>query len=288
MKYTTDKNILLIEFLKEIYPDSPASRIKKILSAGKVRVHGKSVTHHAHRLLPGDTIEISKSSPHTAKAPFKFLYEDDFILAIEKPPGINTSSADNTISCASVLTTWYQEYSNSIKKIFVIHRLDREVSGVLLFAKSEDIMEKIRGNWETTEKRYRAVLEGSPPEKSGTYTTYLAENERQRMYSASKDTPGAKKAITQYRIIRKLGKYTEVEIILHTGRKNQIRVHMKEMGCPIVGDRRYGAEGKYIRRIRLHSIMLELNHPVSGKRLKITSEIPAKFYVIRDEDEDYK
>ncbi|MBU1218868.1 RluA family pseudouridine synthase [Myxococcota bacterium] len=288
MKHEVTERTTLMEFLSKVYPDSPATRIKKLLKSGNIRLRGQVITHYAHTLEAGDEIEIAEYTKRTTEAPFKILYEDDWLVAIDKPPGINTSSADNAPSCSAVFTEWYRDNSKGRIRVYVVHRLDKEVSGVLLFAKSESVMEQLSENWEKTEKRYMAIVEGKPPKPEGIHSSWLLENEFQRMYSVKNEEEGAKFAKTQYRTTGTVGDYTILEITLHTGRKNQIRVHMRDLGCPIVGDRRYGAERKYVRRIRLHSIYLSLPHPVTEKTVVIESKPPGSFFHFKQADEDYK
>lgn len=288
MKHEVTERTTLMEFLTKVYPDSPSTRIKKLLKSGNIRLRGQVITHYAHTLEAGDEIEIAEYTKRTTEAPFKILFEDDWLVAIDKPPGINTSSADNAPSCSAVFTEWYRDNSKGHIRVYVVHRLDKEVSGVLLFAKSEEVMEHLRENWDKTEKRYTAIVEGKPSKPEGIHSSWLMENEFQRMYSVKNEEEGAKFAQTQYRTTGTIGDYTVLEITLHTGRKNQIRVHMRDLGCPIVGDRRYGAERKYVRRIRLHSIYLSLPHPVTEKTVVIESKPPGSFFHFKQADEDYK
>lgn len=289
MKYKVAENITLMELLGKLYPDSSRVKIKKMLASGKIQFKGKVVTHFATELRPGDEIEIASGNiALKLTAPFKILFEDDHFVAIDKIPGINTSSADNTPSCSETLSQWYRDNSKGHTRVFVVHRLDKEVSGVLLFAKSEKAMEQLRNNWDKTEKRYIAIVEGKPEHPQGTRESWLMEDENQKMYSVKSEMRGAKLAITEYKTLENIGDYTVLEINLQTGRKNQIRIHMKDLGCPVVGDRRYGADSKYDRRIRLHSVYLSFPHPVTGRLIVIESQPPTSFYKIANKDEDYK
>lgn len=289
MKYKVTENITLMDLLVRLFPDSPRTRVKKMLSSGRISVNGRVVTHFATALKPGDEVE-SASFVNTKKdsAPFKILFEDESFVAIDKVPGINTSSTDDSPSCAAELTEWYRENTKGHVRVFVVHRLDKEVTGVLLFSKSEKIMEYMRNNWEKTQKKYIAIVEGKPKKDHDVIESWLIEGEDQKMYSVKEGTEGVKYAKTEYKTLKILGKYTVLEIILHTGRKNQIRVHMSDIGCPVAGDRRYGADRKYERRVRLHSADLSFPHPVTGKKIEITSKPPQSFYEIAEKDEDYK
>ena len=289
MRYKVTENIAIMDLLMKLLTDSPRTRVKKMLTSGRISVNGRVVTHFATALKPGDEVE-SASFVNVKKdlAPFKILFEDEHFVAIDKVPGINTSSTDDSPSCAAELTDWYRENTKGHVRVFVVHRLDKEVTGVLLFSKSEKIMEYMRSNWEKTTKRYIAIVEGKPKKDQGVIESWLIEGEDQRMYSVKEGTKDAKYAKTEYKVLKTLDKYTVLEVILHTGRKNQIRVHMKELGCPVSGDRRYGADSKYERRVRLHSSYLSFPHPVTGKKIEITSKPPKSFYEIAEKDEDYK
>ncbi len=289
LKYKVTENIEIMELLVKLFPDSPRTRVKKMLSSGRISVNGRIVTHFATALKPGDEVE-SASFVNVKKglAPFNILFEDEHFVAIDKPAGINTSSTDDSPNCSAILSDWYKDNSKGHIRVFVVHRLDKEVTGVLLFSKSEKIMEHMRNNWEITHKKYIAIVEGKPKKDQGFVESWLVEGSDQRMYSVKAGTEGAKYAKTEYKILKTLDKYTVLEVTLHTGRKNQIRVHMKDIGCPVAGDRRYGADPKYERRVRLHSAYLSFPHPVSGKKIEITSKPSRIFYEIADRDEDYK
>jgi 23S rRNA-/tRNA-specific pseudouridylate synthase len=186
------------------------------------------------------------------------------------------------------MSEWYRDNTNGHMRVYAVHRLDKEVSGVLLLSKSEKMMDYMRDNWDKTEKKYLAIVEGSPQPADGTVESWIIDGDDNRVKSLKKEVPGSKFAKSEYRTIKKIDKYTVLEVKLHTGRKNQIRVHMSDLGCPIVEDRRYGADRKYERRIRLHSIYLSFPHPVTGKVVVIESKPPESFFVFKDKDEEYK
>jgi 23S rRNA pseudouridine1911/1915/1917 synthase len=169
----------------------------------------------------------------------------------------------------------------------VVHRLDKEVSGVLMLAKSEITMDTIKDKWEETEKHYFALVEGIPENTEGTIKSWLIEDNAMKMRSVT-ERPGAKYAITHYKIIKHLNNNTLLDVKTETGRKNQIRVQLSDIGCPIVGDRKYGASTDFIRRVRLHACSISFPHPVSGKIIKVESSIPKGFLLLKAEDEHYK
>ncbi len=289
MKFTVNKPFTLFEFLAEQYPDSPRTRLKKLLQSGAVIVNDKTVTLNSLRLNEGDIVEISKQRVMASKAglPFPLLYEDEDIIVVDKPAGRPTSSTDGSLSIQDILSEYLKVQSRGKLRALVVHRLDKEVSGVVLFAKNCDAMEKIKERWKETEKHYIALVEGAPPEKEGTIKSWLIEDKCQKVHS-TKETEGAKFSVTHYSAIKNIPGHTLMDITTETGRKNQIRVHLSDIGCPIVGDRKYGASDKFRRRVRLHACSLSFPHPVSGERMTIKSPMPEGFLSLRPGDEHYK
>ncbi|HEX2920753.1 MAG TPA: RluA family pseudouridine synthase [Bacteroidales bacterium] len=289
MKITVVKKAALFEFLQEQYPDSPRTRVKKLLQSGTVLVNNIPVSLHSYKLNTGDIVEIVKSGIKTSKAssPFPVLYEDKEVIVIDKPAGISTSSVDGSRNVRDELSSFLRDNTKGTERAWVVHRLDKEVSGVLLYAKSLELAETIKERWEETEKQYYALVEGLPVEPEGTIKSYLKEDRQQKVFS-SKDQEKGKLAITDYKVLRQVKEFTLLNIKTHTGRKNQIRVHMADLGCPIVGDRKYGASAKYIRRVRLHAYSLSFPHPVSGNIISVNSRMPEKFLVVKEGDEKYK
>jgi 23S rRNA pseudouridine1911/1915/1917 synthase len=289
LKTTVNKSFTLIEFLTELYPDSPRTRIKKLLKNGAVRINNKPETLHSYLLKPGDIVETSHLYAKAAKAglPFPVLYEDQHIIVVDKPAGKSTSSTDGSINILEILSDYLRKQSKGKVRAYVVHRLDKEVSGVLLFAKSQNVMDTIKENWVKTEKHYYALVEGIPENAEGTIKSWLIEDKSQKMHSTH-ETANAKFAITNYKIIKRLDKYGLLDIQTETGRKNQIRVHLSDIGCPIAGDRKYGASTDYIRRIRLHAYLLAFPHPVDGKMITVLSPMPEGFLSLKAKDEHYK
>jgi 23S rRNA pseudouridine1911/1915/1917 synthase len=289
MKISVHKTLTLIEFLTEQYPDSPRTRIKKILQSGTVRINDKQATHHSFILKPGDVVEINREAGKAAKAglPFPVLYEDTDVIVIDKPAGYPTSSTDGSLSIQEVLSEFLKSQSKGRSRAHVVHRLDKEVSGVLLFAKSDEVMETIKEKWQETEKHYWALVEGIPAEPEGTIKSWLIEDKSQKVHSA-REMPGAKFSVTNYKTLKQVNNNTLLDIKTDTGRKNQIRVHLFDIGCPIVGDRKYGASAEFKRRVRLHAYSLSFPHPVSGKIITVKSEMPQGFLSLKPRDERYK
>jgi len=289
LKTTVNKTYTLFEFLKEKYPDSPRTRIKKLLQNGSVRVNDLTVTLHSFRLNRGDTVEISSHKGIKASdfLPFPVLYEDETVIAVDKPAGYSTSSMDGSADIVSAVSSALRDASRGNVRAYVVHRLDKEVSGVLLFAKSEKAMDTLKENWKETEKHYYAFVEGVPVKEQDTVRSWLVEDNKQKVHSTAK-SENAKYSVTSYKVIKVIGENALLDVTTETGRKNQIRVHLADIGCPIIGDRKYGASDKYIRRIRLHAFSLSFPHPVKGIKITVKSPMPDGFLVLNSADEHYK
>ena len=207
------------------------------------------------------------------------LHEDHDIIVIDKSSGLLTVRAnyENKKTAHHILTTYIRKGSTiSRKQIFVVHRLDRDTSGVLVFAKTYDAKEKLKLQWKNVKKTYLAVVHGILTQKSGMITSYLAENDDYDV-SSVEDPQKGELAKTRYKVIKESKKYSLLEIELLTGKKNQIRVHMFEKGHPIVNDDKYGGNRKVEGRLALHSQFLTFNHPYSGKRMTFEAEVPDYF-----------
>ena len=278
-----------MEFLTEQYPDSPRTRIKKLLQSGTIRINERPVTLHSYKLIPGDVVEVNKQAGNAARAglPFPVLFEDNDIIVVDKPAGKPTSSTDGSISIQEILSDFLKRQSKGKYKAYVVHRLDKEVSGVLLFAKTHEAMETIKEKWEETEKHYYAFVEGIPGKAEDKIESWLLEDRSQKVHSVN-ETPEAKFSITNYTTIKQVNNNTLLDIKTDTGRKNQIRVHLSDIGCHIVGDRKYGASAEFERRIRLHAYSLSFPHPSDGRTITVKSPMPDGFLTLKLKDEHYK
>jgi RluA family pseudouridine synthase len=220
----------------------------------------------------------NKKEPNTKFLPkgLTIIYEDRDLLIVSKPAGLLTVSTDS-----EKIKTAYASLSDYVKKgsirsknrIFVVHRLDRETSGVLVFAKTLEAKNNLQDNWDNTKKKYCAVTHGIWKNKSGIITSFLTENKSQIVYS-TKDANLGKLSHTGYKIIQETEKFSLIEVDLLTGRKNQIRVHCSDEGHPIVGDLKYGKDNKSYLRLALHSFSISFHHPFTGKEMYFESAIP--------------
>ena len=221
----------------------------------------------------------SNPRPRFAAKGLAVLYEDKDILVVDKPAGLLTVSNqwEKSRTAHSILTDYIRKgCGRSRKGLFVVHRLDRDTSGVLIFAKSEEAMLRLKDRWKQTEKKYLTVVHGRCEKTSDTITSYLAEDEDYIVHSTS-DSAEGKLAHTAYTVLRITKNLSLLEVTLLTGRKNQIRVHLAGIGHPIVGDTKYGKENDLQPRMALHARSISFNLPFSGERLTFESEVPEFF-----------
>lgn len=210
------------------------------------------------------------------------LYEDRDIVVVDKAAGLLTVASERVReNTAYFLLNSYVRKGNSKSKnrIFIVHRLDRDTSGVILFAKSEQAKHFLQDEWHKFKKKYRAVVLGTMKQPKGLISSYLAENSIHKMYSVTDPSRG-KLARTGYKVLRESHKYSLVEIDLLTGRKNQIRAHMADEGCPIAGDKKYGIKDKTVNRLALHATSISFVHPFTKQRMDVSAPVPPYFAFI--------
>jgi tRNA pseudouridine32 synthase/23S rRNA pseudouridine746 synthase/23S rRNA pseudouridine1911/1915/1917 synthase len=218
----------------------------------------------------------------------KILYEDKDILVVDKPAGLLTvaTKTNKTRTAYYFLTDYVRKgYSKSRNRLFTVHRLDQWTSGVLVFAKSEEIKLQLQAQWKETEKKYLAVVHGCLAQKEGIITSYLAENNAFVVYSTTDPAKG-KLSRTAYKVLKETGRFSLLEVGLLTGRKNQIRVHLADKGHPVVGDRKYGKAADRFRRLALHSKSISFKHPATGRQLTFETKLPAYFRNLLADDPD--
>jgi tRNA pseudouridine32 synthase/23S rRNA pseudouridine746 synthase/23S rRNA pseudouridine1911/1915/1917 synthase len=207
------------------------------------------------------------------------LYEDRDILVVDKPAGLLTIATDKEKSRTAyfMLTDYVRKgNSKSRNRLFIVHRLDRETSGILVFAKNKEAKLFLQDHWQETEKKYLAVVHGKLEKRSETIASYLAENKAHVVYSTT-DTKKGKLARTAYRVLKERKTFSLLEVAPLTGRKHQIRVHLAGIGHPIVGDRKYGKGNRSRTRLALHARSISFKHPFSGSQLTFEAEVPAYF-----------
>lgn len=211
---------------------------------------------------------------------FRILHEDRDVIVGNKSPGILTVGAlwekENTIH--NILNQYVRKGNSRSKAcVFVVHRLDQATSGALIFAKTEEVQQFLKNNWKSTIKTYFAIVQGKLQKKADTIESYLSEDEDYHVHS-SKDATSGKLAQTQYEVIHETDSLSLVKINLLTGKKNQIRVHMAELGHPVIGDSKYGNVKTKFKNLALHSASLEFTHPFNQKRVLVKASVPAYFH----------
>jgi 23S rRNA pseudouridine1911/1915/1917 synthase len=271
----------LMQFLQLHFKDKSRTTIKSLLTHRQVSVDHKIVTQHDHALHPGQIIIVNwgKTAEEIHYPDMRILFEDEYLIVIEKEAGLLSIATDKEIEkTAYSMLSFHVKKADPRNKIFVVHRLDRETSGVMLFAKSQEIQFLLQEEWKNTilERTYLAVVEGVFEKNHGTITSWLRESKALIVYS-SQDPDKGQKSVTHYRVLKQNNSYAMLEINLETGRKNQIRVHMQDIGHSIVGDKKYGAKSSPIGRLGLHAQVLSFRHPKTNKIVKFETQIPPKF-----------
>ncbi len=274
----------LLIFLMERMANQSRNKIKSLLTRGQVLVDGKVVKQYNHLLREGQDVTVNRSivrGEEVDKGP-TIMYEDADLIIIDKPTGLLTIASDTEKE-----HTAYHQLMNYVRKtdsdnrIFIVHRLDQDTSGVMLFAKNEEVKKLFQDRWKEimVERTYIAVVEGQVRKTEGTIKSWLLETKTKLMYSSPKPGEGLE-AITHYKVLQNTANYSLLEIHLETGRKNQIRVHMKDIGHSIIGDKKYGAKTNPIGRLALHAQVLSFHHPITKQLMRFETEMPRKFTLL--------
>jgi 23S rRNA pseudouridine1911/1915/1917 synthase len=290
----------LLEYLYKVLSDTKRTRVKQLLRFGFVSVNGTVTTRHDQTLLPDDQVSIQtrKAVPSEISPQYgvQVIFEDTDLVVVSKPPGLLTIATEKV----KTETAFYavNDYLNQKvrldapprsrvhlkplrkKQIFIVHRLDREASGLLAFAKNAEAKLRLQRHWQEARKKYYAVVEGIPERSAGQVASYLKENKILRVFSAKS---GGKHSVTHYRVVRSGGWYALLEIDLETGRKHLIRVHLADLGHPIAGDTAYGARTNPLGRLALHAYSLAFKHPMSGAWVSFRTELPPPFEKLLNE-----
>jgi len=275
------ENTTLMVFLLAQMPHKNRNNIKSLLSSKQVLADGQVVSKFNHPLAPGQKVEIYSERIPTEKKfrEYTVVYEDHDLIVIDKQSGLLSIATENEkkITAYSLLSSHVKE-QNPRNKIFIVHRLDRETSGLMLFAKSEPVKLKLQETWDSSivSRNYVAVVEGEIEEPEGVITSYLYEDKTFVVHSSQNPAKGHK-AVTHFTTIKKNKDYSLLKVCLETGRKNQIRVHMAEIGHSIAGDKKYGASANPLKRLGLHAQSLSFIHPASGKSMVFETPVPRAF-----------
>ena len=267
----------LLDVLVSRFPDSSRTTLRQMLQSGRVRVGGE-VEKNAKRLVePDEEVEVGRKTPNLPPG-LALLHEDADVIVVLKANGLLTvaTERERETTAQAYLNAYLKEKGE--ERVHVVHRLDRETSGVLVFAKNFKAREALKEQFaaHTTERMYVGIIEGQLDPPCGTFRSHLLEGRDLRMKSVSAH-PDAKLAITHYRTIESNAKYSMLEVRLETGRKNQIRAHLSEAGHPVIGDTLYGSNSNPINRLGLHAKLLGFTHPSTGERVSFTAPIPTSF-----------
>ena len=279
--WRNEEETTLLQCLEQKLSDHKRSSLKAMMKYGQVAVNGVPTSQFDVTVQPGDEMSVNFTRPFvTFSHPrIRLVYEDDDIIVVHKGSGILSVGTDNrSDGTAYSIVRNYLKNKDPHLKLFIIHRLDRDTSGLMMFAKNIEAKEAMQHNWNNMvlSRTYVAVVEGKVEEESGTVRSYLAETSQYEVYSTQNPEEG-QLAITRYKRLDCRHGYSLMELSLDTGRKNQIRVHMKDLGHPIVGDRKYGAKSSPLRRMALHARTLRFVHPVTRKDLLFETPIPSRF-----------
>lgn len=283
LRYTTfrvKEGCTLLDFIQKALDGVSHNRAKAILTGGGVRVDHKNTRQFDLELHPGQLVEISKRKPKgELQSKFvKIVYEDPQIIVIEKAPGILSMASSHHSFCVKQVLDDYFHRTHQKCNAHVVHRLDRDTSGLLVYAKTLEAEQILEHNWRdiVTDRRYLALVSGELPQKQGSVESWLKDNKAYFTYSSPTDN-GGKHALTHYRVLKTNGRHSLVELKLETGRKNQIRVHMQDLGHPVCGDTKYGNGDDPIGRLALHAFRLNFYHPITGEPLKFETPVPKGF-----------
>ena len=275
----------LLERLRDEFPDSSGRRLRTWLVAGRVRVGGEIVRDPRTPVTPADRVTLGPAPPPALAAPLRLIHEDDSLLVIEKPPGLLTIGTEHERERTAYRMVWaYLKGARPPRRPFIVHRLDRETSGLLVVAKTPEAQARLQGQFAAgnAERRYAAIVEGVVTRDEGMLRDVLIEERSLRVRPADPGRPPpkgrrARIAITWYRVLERRADVTRLAIRLGTGRRHQIRVQLAKIGHPIVGDARHGARRDPLRRLGLHATRLGFHHPDTGAPIEFDSAPPAEF-----------
>lgn len=285
--FTVQEENKLLPYLFKILKEYKRTKIKKLLQSRSIAINQKVTTQFDHPLKVGDKIQIhtQKESHDLFKSEIKIVYEDEQIIVVDKPSGLLTVSNDKVRENTAFYKVFEYVKRTSIHKqgrIFVVHRLDQDASGLIVLAKNFATKEILQRNWSKTGKKYYAVVYGKPKNPAGEIKSYLKENKFLNVYSTKdKEKTDAKLAITHYHVIRSNEKYSLLDIGIKTGRKHQIRVHLSDLGHPIVGDERYARDKTKIQ-LALHAYYLAIPHPKTKRKMEFETKLPERLANLLD------
>ena len=290
--FTAEEDGPLLPFLFEKLPEVKRTKVRQWLKFDGIQVNGRVAKLSTHPLKAGDTVSLAPTPKAPPKpdlpAGMELIYEDADVIVIVKPAKLLSIAANkpDQATAYSELTQYAKDnHHGGRDRVWIVHRLDRDTSGLMVFARTEDAKTELQENWKMAEKKYLAVVDGVPPQKSGTLCDHLDESNKLRVRIAP-EGDNTREAITHYRILRKTETRSVLELTLDTGRKHQIRVQLAKIECPIIGDEKYHPDSDLPKadrpvetrpkRMALHSSELSFPHPATGKMMKFVSELPVE------------
>ncbi|MBS0618882.1 MAG: RluA family pseudouridine synthase [Spirochaetes bacterium] len=281
MQFKVSAEVALLDFLTKAYTGKSRTSLKAMLAKRLVSVDGRVTTQFNHTLTPGQTVVVGKRTPleNVSLNGVTIIYDDDHLVVIEKSAGLLSVPTDTGKErTAHGIVAGHLKRVNPRSQLFIVHRLDRETSGLMMFVKQKALQVQLRQNWQESilTRSYAVVVEGRLAQDTGKIVSWLKGTDTLRTYSSAVEGEG-QKAITHYQVVAASSKYTLVDVNLETGRKNQIRVHMQDLGHPVVGDEKYGAATDPLKRLGLHARELKFTHPVTGRTMAFTSPRPKEF-----------
>ena len=281
-QYPVNEPCELLDFLLKTFSSQSRNSVKSLLSSHRVSINGAPVTQFNFKLFPKDVVIITKNPiRRKLRHNLPIIFENDELIVINKPSKLLSVPSDNEKgSTAFRMVNDYLQQKDKHNRAYIVHRIDEDTSGVLMFAKNEKIAHLLtdKDNWNQLVKKrgYYAVVEGAMEKDSGTVKSYLKKNAQNMMYSSKKPGDG-QLAITHYKVMKRNENYTLLDVNIDSGRKNQIRVHMGDLGHYIIGDDKYGEPVNPIKRLGLHAYCLEIVHPISGKLMTFKAPMPKEF-----------
>jgi 23S rRNA pseudouridine1911/1915/1917 synthase len=270
----------LLAYCFEAWPDLKKKQIRTWLKFQAITVNGRPISQFNHPLLPGDVIAVRNdryASPRSVVGSgIRVFFEDADIIVIDKPPNLLSIASE-----AEQERTAYHQLTDHVRsgnpmaraRVWIVHRLDKETSGLMIFAKTPESKEILQSHWDEAEKRYEAIVEGRLRERSGIFESDLDETNPYKVFSVPR-SENTRHAVTHFRVLASTPNRSLVELTLETGRRHQIRVQLAEAGCPIIGDKKYGGKSNPAKRLGLHSSALRFPHPITGKEMSFTCPLP--------------
>lgn len=281
-RFTINEDTTLLAAAAQVLPHHKPTKLKSLLRHNQLAINGVPHTQFDHPVTAGDELWVNfdRSFQVFSHPRVKLVYEDNDIIVVDKGYGVLSTAAgrhsDDTVF--NIVRKYARGFSDKAA-VYVVHRLDRDTSGLMLLTRTKQARDRLLNNWNNmvVERKYVAVVEGKMQQAQGTVKSFLAENEETFEMYSTPDQKAGRLAVTHYRVIEQGRKFAMVELQLKTGRKNQIRVHMHDLGNPVSGDRKYGGHPSPINRIALHATHLSIVHPITQKVVTFTSPAPDNF-----------